>query len=250
MNIQVLSDTHFEFHRDGGDAFIQGLNPRQDIDVLVHAGDMCVTGMHEDVIRNICNRFPHFVLVLGNHDYYKSSITKTHEELQRLNDTIDNFHWLHNNIVELNDPDTDEPIKFAGGTMWFKETRAAQMLESQLSDFSQIQGFKPWVYENNKETLDFFADVHKDVDVVVTHHLPHPKSIARQFIGSAFNCYFLCDVPDLLGHVPLWIHGHTHTNADFKEGGTRIVCNPFGYGYENPHFIDEKIIEVGLLASI
>ena len=32
----------------------------------------------------------------------------------------------------------------------------------------------------------------------------------------------------------LWVHGHTHTSFDYEfAGGTRVICNPKGYGNEN-----------------
>jgi hypothetical protein len=30
--------------------------------------------------------------------------------------------------------------------------------------------------------------------------------------------------------VAVWIHGHTHDSCDYVEEGTRVVCNPRGYG--------------------
>ena len=27
----------------------------------------------------------------------------------------------------------------------------------------------------------------------------------------------------------LWVHGHTHSSADYQVGDTRVVCNPYGY---------------------
>ena len=41
MRLQLLSDLHFEFHRDGGRSFVDSLDPGG-IDVLVLAGDIAV----------------------------------------------------------------------------------------------------------------------------------------------------------------------------------------------------------------
>ena len=43
MRIQLLSDLHFEFHRDGGRAFTEALDPSS-VDVLVLARDIAVAG--------------------------------------------------------------------------------------------------------------------------------------------------------------------------------------------------------------
>jgi Icc-related predicted phosphoesterase len=66
---------------------------------------------------------------------------------------------------------------------------------------------------------------------VVTHHLPHPRSIDPYFAGSPLNRFFLHDVSNTVecGEAALWVHGHTHASCDYRVGKTRVVCNPFGY---------------------
>lgn len=67
--------------------------------------------------------------------------------------------------------------------------------------------------------------------ILVSHHLPHPRSIHRKYQGSPLNPSFASDLSRLMGSpVALWIHGHTHESCDYFEGGTRVVCNPRGYG--------------------
>jgi hypothetical protein len=68
--------------------------------------------------------------------------------------------------------------------------------------------------------------------LVVTPHLPPPRSIAPQYAGSSLNRFFVAE--DAAGLVErsgdrLWIHGHTHTPCDYVIGETRVVCNPRGY---------------------
>ena len=44
----------------------------------------------------------------------------------------------------------------------------------------------------------------------------------------------------------LWVHGHVHNSCDYKVGdATRIVCNPHGYGDENPRFDGSLVVENG-----
>jgi hypothetical protein len=40
------------------------------------------------------------------------------------------------------------------------------------------------------------------------------------------------------------MHGHTHDSADYRVGETRVVCNPRGYGLENPSYDPALVIEV------
>ena len=84
------------------------------------------------------------------------------------------------------------------------------------------------------------------VAVVVTHHLPSPRSVAPQFMDSPINCYFLCDVERLMGDRPkLWVHGHTHSSCDYLVGATRVISNPFGYPREvNHEYVEKLVIDV------
>jgi len=67
--------------------------------------------------------------------------------------------------------------------------------------------------------------------ILVTHHLPHPRSIHRKYRGSALNPAFASDLSHFMGPpIALWVHGHTHESCDYVEEGTRVVCNPRGYG--------------------
>jgi hypothetical protein len=71
--------------------------------------------------------------------------------------------------------------------------------------------------------------------VVVTHHAPHPGSLAGCFERSGLSPAFVNDLPAACFQgVDLWVHGHTHDSFDYRVdrpgGGTcRVVCNPRGY---------------------
>jgi Icc-related predicted phosphoesterase len=84
--------------------------------------------------------------------------------------------------------------------------------------------------------------------VVVTHHAPHPISIAPRYARDALNPAFASDLTDVISqHQPdLWVHGHTHSSFDYVVPGTktRVVCNPMGYDDENPSF------DVGLVVEL
>ncbi len=85
-------------------------------------------------------------------------------------------------------------------------------------------------------------------DIVITHYLPSFRSVHPKFAAEPTNCFFVCDVEDLIveRQPALWLHGHTHESADYQIGKTRVVCNPFGYvGYGlNSAFKDELTIEL------
>ncbi len=77
---------------------------------------------------------------------------------------------------------------------------------------------------------------HNGPTVVVMHYAPHHGSISRQLFVSPLNPAFASDLSGMiLGYQPrLWIHGHMHNPARYMVGETEIVCNPRGYGGEDP----------------
>lgn len=90
-------------------------------------------------------------------------------------------------------------------------------------------------------------------DVVVTHHLPSPRSTHQKYTGSPLNRFFLATMSLELEQLmfdrkpALWVHGHTHETCDYRVGVTRVVCNPRGYdGHEiNPAWDAGFTVEVG-----
>ena len=70
--------------------------------------------------------------------------------------------------------------------------------------------------------------------LVVTHHLPRRRSIHRMFDRHPLNPAFASHLPELVrSPVDLWTHGHTHCSCDYVTDGTRVLCNPRGYGPAN-----------------
>ena len=68
VRVQLLSDLHFEYDDDGGEAFVRTVEVAGD--VLVLAGDIIPLVSAEAVTRAFgwfCARFRHVVFVPGNH---------------------------------------------------------------------------------------------------------------------------------------------------------------------------------------
>jgi len=241
MNIQILSDLHLESHPDGGEGFLAYLDPVA-VDVLVVAGDVSTPHLFCRAIQSLCAKYPQVVYVVGNHEYYHSGPKEVHDDLNSLRDTLPNFHWLQNEVVEIVD------VRFAGTTLWFRDGPSNRTCEPGLSDFALIRGFKPWVYGQNETALKFLEKEVPQADVVVTQHLPSQRSVAPYFENDPLNCFFLCDVDDLIesAQPALWIHGHTHGSIDTYVGKTRLVCNPHGYMPDwNWDFRPKLVVRVG-----
>jgi Icc-related predicted phosphoesterase len=238
MRVGIVSDLHFEFHRDGGGSLVAEF--ARDSDVLVAAGDIAVGDGITDALKLLCGAFERVAYLAGNHEYYGTTREHVVGLVEMACDHHDNLSWLR--------PGTSVIIgrqRFLGGTLWFPEHPTAP--KHALNDFNLIRDFETWVYEENRETAAFLESEVRSDDVVVTHHLPSPASTPDVFRDSTLNPFFVCDMERVIrtNRPRLWLHGHTHTSFDYAIEATRIVCNPFGYPRAlNAWFNTAKILEV------
>jgi len=243
MRIQVMSDLHTEFMKDGGKCFIDSLDPTN-VDVLTLAGDVgLASGDLTGALSLLCEKYPHVVFVLGNHDYYGSSKEDVFCALGDFGAKTPNFHWLENNAVTI------DGQRFIGCTLWFPSLSDGlnSHYSNRLNDFFQIVGFRKWVYHLNGESMHYLTTNIQPGDVVITHHIPtlegvHPKWLPTQ---GSLGRFFLCQMPRELFRKPAcWVYGHTHDTMCFEADGCLFYCNPFGYARvaENPRFIEKLVV--------
>lgn len=243
MRVQLLSDLHTEFHADGGVAFVESLDPT-DIDVLVLAGDIAVGAAIPKVMALFCEHYcdATVLYVHGNHEFYGGKRADTVESTRAAVLAQRNLHWLDCNSVEILGQ------RFLGTPLWFSHTEEVQRLRSHMGDFEHIREFERWIYEENARALRFLQDELREGDVVITHYLPSPNSIAPRFIDNPLNAFFLCDHHSLIVErkPALWLHGHTHSSMNYCIGPTRVACNPFGYvgRDENASFTEQAVFIV------
>ncbi len=239
MRIRVLSDVHTEFHADGGRHFVESLRP-EGSDVVVLAGDVAVAPGLLDTLAMFGRHCPHVVFVAGNHEWYGGDYALMRSTREKLTEVAPNVHWLEESTVTLLGQ------RFVGTTLWYPDSPDARALRSAMSDFQAIADYEQWVWGAFEKARSFLESTLSSNDVVVSHHLPSVRSVARRFEDSRLNCYFVGDVePLIVQRQPrLWVHGHTHESCDYRIGATRVVCNPFGYvrAELNPHFMDELVI--------
>ena len=216
----ICSDLHCEFHKDAGKELISRGLP--DADIAVVAGDLNVG---EDLVTSLemlARRYRHVVYVAGNHDYYHSLLELVDE--MRADIRWENVHWIEDQAVEI------EGVRFMGCTLWFGWHD--KDLEREISDFRYIAGLRGWVHEKNHQSLEFLRQSVTNDSIVVTHHLPSYQSIVPQYEDDPTNCFYVCPEAEeiLMKRSPrLWVHGHMHDSLDYQLGGTRVICNPFGY---------------------
>lgn len=231
MKLALASDLHFEFHPDGGEWLTARLPAA---DLLVVAGDLATTEELDFSLALLCRRYQHVIFVAGNHEFYGAALPHVRTQLRHAQERMGNLHVLDNGSCLI------EGQRFVGTTMWFPELEGVRELQPKLNDFHCIEDADPLLYRENAEAVSFLRRTVTRDDVVVTHHLPARQSIPAAYAEDPVNCFFLCDVSDLIASVQprLWIHGHTHTSCDYRIGETRVICNPFGYfGHStNPEF--------------
>lgn len=241
MNLRILSDLHFEFHRDHGAEFVRKQNSTG-VDVLILAGDIFswVNKDQRKVFSRLCEKFSQVVYVPGNHEHYfhKGDTSEYQRDLRR---DIPNLHLLDASSTVI------DGQRFLGGTLWFKPQPDDILFRKRYSDFDYIDKFSDWVgKENSKYYFYLSQEVGKD-DIVVTHHLPSSLSIWGKFKGSLLNRFFVTEMSDLMmdKSPKLWIHGHSHGSCDYTIGDSRVVSNPMGYLHEiNPMFQDDFTLQI------
>ena len=235
MKIRVLSDLHLEFQ--------DWLPPAVEADIVVLAGDIHSGSRGIEWARRQFPLSP-VLYVPGNHESYGRDIRQVIPDLQRAGRRF-GVDVLHGRGVVIGG------IRFLGATLWTDfalngsdpQSIARAMHEAKygMSDFSVIRHephglFRPeharaMHLEQRRWIGERLAEEFPGPTILITHHLPHPRSIHRKYWGSALNPSFASDLSDLMGPpIAAWIHGHTHESCDYVEQGTRVLCNPRGYG--------------------
>jgi predicted phosphodiesterase len=255
VKIQIFSDLHLDV---GGD-FVPPLVPGAD--VVVCAGDVC-EGVDDafTALRAAIPRPTPIVAVAGNHEFYRRCLPDELDAARRHAPEL-GITFLENAVEVIHG------VRFAAATLWTdydllgEQLRPSSMRSALvgLNDHRLISWTKqPWQRFRPQEALGMhrlsraflsvtLATPFDGPTVVVTHHAPHRRSIHPRYAESSLNPAFASDLGELIEqHQPdLWIHGHTHTSADYTIGRTRILANPHGYGAENREFDRELLVEVG-----
>ncbi|WP_019831088.1 metallophosphoesterase [Sphingomonas sp. PR090111-T3T-6A] len=261
MRLWILSDLHIE--QSDWDL----PQPLPDFDVLIAAGD--IHDPASEGIRWLAERVDKpVVYVPGNHEWYSiEDRFELPDEAERARELASSagIHFLIDEAVVI------DGVRFLGATLWTNYdlygTRAQSMKVAAMkmndhryifpdsaSEALQPEQALEW-HQNSARWLteQLRPESFLGPTVVVTHHMPHVRSIAPQYDGDSLNPAFCSDLAWLIepSNATLWVHGHTHSSCDYRAGGTRIVCNPKGYGptrsggrYENSAFDPLKMVVI------
>ncbi len=245
--IRLLSDLHYEFHRDGGREAVSRLDP-EGCDVVVLAGDVSNAEGIEQALRLLATRFaPRPVLfAAGNHEYYGGRRESVQARIRRACDAHPNLRWLERELFEV--PSAGPPAgvrRFLGTTLWFAKSGA---FKGGMNDFYQIPDFESWVYQESDAGAEFLRREVRPGDIVITHYLPCDECVAPRWRGSPLNAFFMRDMREVIleRRPALWLFGHTHDSVQTRVAETDLRCNPFGYAAyeENPDFDPNLTLEI------
>ena len=262
MKAQIFSDPHMDV------APIKQISIAKGVDCVIVAGDTCegVLRAFEYLRRIVPIEIP-IVMVLGNHEYYRRCLPEE-LALARAHAASFNIHCLENETVVLSGADGGPPVRFVGATLWtdyriFGDANqlavmnacAAGMNDHRLISWQK----KPWqrfrpqeaalLHHRSKSFIENVLATPFDdgPTVVITHHAVHWNSILPKYRSDPVTGAFVSDMTATIeAYRPeLWVHGHVHNSSDYQIGTTRIVCNPHGYGNENPNFDGSLVVEIG-----
>jgi Icc-related predicted phosphoesterase len=265
VKIWTFSDLHLRDANASFDRIFPAGVP--DADVCVCAGDL-VAGDPEAgvewVDRHVGGHMP-TILVMGNHEFYNRSAS-----MQRLRELAGRAAVRTRGRVSVLDDMgiTIGGTRFLGSTLWYsleifgrdpesmaRSARGAASLNDRnliRRDDASTSRWEPAdarrQHLQSRRWLEAELAASQLPTVVVTHHAPHPSSIADQYKDDWATAGFVSDLSDVIERYrPVaWLHGHTHTSFDYEVGSTRVTCNPRGYGKENSDGFDpEMVIHLG-----
>lgn len=235
MKIRIISDIHLEY---GHNFDISYCGEK----LLIIAGDLSDYNYRYEslrIIRNYIELTNNKVLyILGNHEYYKSTIDET------------NLFWNNNdidNLIVFNSPKAVviDNINFIGCTLWtsLDDGKSSNYAIQTLNDFIYIKNFNPPNYiDLHRYAVHGIENlIRKDMkNILISHHLPTDKSI-KSIYKDSFTRSCLYSNLKALDNFSVCIHGHVHDSYDYCINDSRIICNPY---YENTEFDISKIVEI------
>lgn len=221
-------------------------------DMLILAGDICeylYIDNYKNYFETLSKAFKKVFIVEGNHEFYESDISyEPHDKYP------ENFILLKNESYEV-----DEETVIYGGTLWANIADLNPLdqfnIKMMISDFHIINdGDVKYSIDKMTALYNHFIEGLYEAQLnypnkkllVVSHFAPSIQSVTPRFKGSALNPYFCNDLDELIenSNIDAWIHGHVHSDHNYKIGKTRILCNPRGYPREIDGIYSFKLLEV------
>jgi predicted phosphodiesterase len=249
MKIAYASDLHFEFEP----LILDDIEPA---DVLILAGDIlnvsrfkrCTESTRtidsDDITTffdTVTSKFKHVIMVMGNHEYYGSSINEAIGTLKELL-PYENFHILNGDYIVI-----DNNL-FVGGTLWtnynnedpFTIMRAPTLINDYRVIFNGDMHISVAdILERHKNFVKWVENVDKsgyDNNILITHHSPSMQTTADHYKHeSIMNGLFGSNLDYLLKMFDYAIFGHQHDPKTPIVNDCVMLNNSRGYPFEHMH---------------
>lgn len=229
MKFYYISDIHLEHINDFYlPKVLKSFDYLSTEDSLILSGDICNPYKQLNILINyLKNRVKNIIYISGNHEYYNSSIEDVNSFITNLEKKYDNFYYLNNKKVVIND------IEILGGTGW---ANVLNNRVSNLNDFKVINGMTPEKMTLLYESYYMFLKNNinnKKQQIIISHFVPCKKLISKKFKDSDLNFYFCNGIYDILYDCSpkYWLYGHDHNNYNRKKiNDTIFLTNQGEYG--------------------
>lgn len=258
---RLISDVHGEQFNMPWDIPVDSTIDEKNT-VLLLAGDMGVVKRPSTIrylLEDASERFKSVVYIMGNHEHYGSTFNETADKINTIISThnIQNIHFDTHISIDIGE------YTIIAATLWtsFNNNSPMDMVFARqgMSDYSQIHiktsnkgedrvvhrlAPKDVLKQHNKDKVFIFESIHDAIArkrkiIVMSHHAPSHESVCSRYTNSTINHAFYTDL-DMniieLDYEMVWCHGHMHNSSDYMLGKCRVICNPHGYGKENPSF--------------
>jgi len=261
MFIRPISDLHLEFQfvskgKHYSELVLQVLDTDKDT-VLVIAGDMdCKSKRQVEFLIQMSQRFLAVIYVLGNHDLWGNRLDNHYDLIRQELEKRDvaNVHVLQNTQVLINN------VAFIGATLWTDFQRENEMVifraQNEMNDYEKIRVGSSYrkirpveilkEFKNSKKKIFEMSEQYRDTEtpvVVVTHHAPSWQSMDHpDVIPDALTGCYVSDLDNDIhkSNIKYWIHGHCHHTSDYTINDTRVICNPRGYSFSDPKYLNSE----------
>ena len=227
--------------------------PPLDADLVVLAGDIGwgVEGAAW-IAEHVGNRPA--VYVAGNREYWHhKGGADPLGELRRATSRLSSLHFLQDDEAIIGG------VRVLGCTLWTDYAlggdapSAMAKAQAGMPDYKNGRGeggvvlSAAQVLAWNQASVAFLngalARPFAGPTVVVTHHLPTAQSLTAPRLDHAPTIASVCGLDALIKRAgpALWVHGHSHSDCDYRLGATRIVSrqrgSPENEGYQ-PLFVE------------
>lgn len=271
MKLTILSDIHEDIDKYYSKYYNEephDFSRLKEQEFVIIAGD--ISGNPINTKKWVKENISHGLFIEGNHLGYEKSGQYQVDYKQgaqrwlkeQFNDSPVKF--LENNIY------IEEDIVFIGCTLYTdfnlynrdknpkKQKMYMNIIQQGMNDFKcvkcehngNIQLVTPEKYlEWHLESIVYIENIcQKFPDkkiIIISHHAPSIKSIASKYqhgIESRYNSGYASNLEELIKKYPnikLWIHGHVHSDNNYKIAQCKIISHPFGYYNENNRIMNK-----------